>query len=142
MKRIIYLILFFSLTFINCGYSDSNDVIIITHKDVPEIDANDLKNVYLGKLYVVKNINLLPVNSQSGSLLKKEFLQKFINQDEDAYIGYWTVRRYIGKGVPPIEINSQQEIISFVENHAGAIGYIDKVSTLAINNSSIKILTY
>jgi ABC-type phosphate transport system substrate-binding protein len=74
--------------------------------------------------------------------LKKTFLQRFINQDEESYTGYWNVRRYIGKDVPPIEMKSSQEMISFVENNSGSIGYIDKASSLAINNSSVKILTY
>jgi ABC-type phosphate transport system substrate-binding protein len=66
-----------------------------------------------------------PVNAKLGSNERNRFLENVMNQDEEKYTGYWTVRRYIGKGTPPNELNSAAEIIDYVKSTAGAIGYID-----------------
>ena len=50
----------------------------------------------------------------------------FLNQDEDKFTAYWTVRRYIGKGAPPREMSKSSDIIRFVTSTPGAIGYIDE----------------
>jgi hypothetical protein len=65
------------------------------------------------------------VNAKVGSTERNRFLALFMNQDEEKYTGYWTVRRYIGKGTPPNELNSTAEIIDYVKSTEGAIGYID-----------------
>jgi hypothetical protein len=53
MKRLLYL-LFFSVALVSHGYSNSDDVVLIAHRDVPDMDANDLKKAYLGKLHTLK----------------------------------------------------------------------------------------
>ena len=59
-------------------------------------------------------------------MVRNRFLQIFLNQDEDKYTAYWTVRRYIGKGASPREMAKSSDIISFVNSTPGAIGYINE----------------
>jgi hypothetical protein len=47
-----------------------------------------------------------------------------MNQDDNRYVAYWTVRKHVGKGTPPRELKSASEIIEFVQNTPGAMGYI------------------
>ena len=71
-------------------------------------------------------IPVTAVNANSGSAVRDRFLQAYLNQDEDKYTAYWTVRRYSGMGAPPRELPSSAEIINFVKSTPGAIGYIDE----------------
>ena len=34
-----------------------------------------------------------------------------LSRDEARYTAYWTVRRYVGKGVPPLEVASTADVI-------------------------------
>ena len=66
------------------------------------------------------------INANSGSPVRDRFLQVYLNQDEDKYTAYWTVRRYIGKGASPKELSRSAEVINYVNSTPGAIGYIDE----------------
>ena len=61
-----------------------------------------------------------------GNQLRQQFLQLYLDQDEEQYIGYWTVRRYVGKGTPPRELDSPEAVIQYVKQTPGAIGYVDE----------------
>lgn len=142
MKYLIYLFVCIYLFISNSSSANENKIVLIAHENVPEINKEILNKVYLGKLNSVKEINLVPVNSKAGSFERTTFLKEFLHQDDERYIGYWNVRRYIGKGSPPIEINTSEDIIHFVENNAGAIAYVGEevISTNKNNNLKIKFL--
>ncbi|MGB4497473.1 MAG: hypothetical protein WBI40_02140 [Methylococcaceae bacterium] len=110
------------------GFSkvQAGEIIIIGNSNVPKIDLVTIQKIYTGKIISVSDINVKPVNAKLGSSERNRFLEKFMEQDEEKYTGYWTVRRYIGKGTPPNELNSAAEIIDYVKTTAGAIGYIDE----------------
>jgi hypothetical protein len=49
----------------------------------------------------VGGVTVAAVNLRSGNTVRAHFLRTYLNQDEEKYTAYWTVRRYIGKGTPP-----------------------------------------
>lgn len=101
-------------------------VVVIGHANLPKLDDVMLQKIYTGKVIEVGGVNVVPVNASAGSSLRGRFLQLYLNQDEEKFVAYWTVRRYIGKGVPPKELTSSADIISFVQSVPGAIGYVDE----------------
>lgn len=101
-------------------------VVLIGHASVPKLDDSAVQKIYSGKVVEVAGVTVAAVNQRSGSALRNQFLQSYMNQDEEKYTAYWTVRRYIGKGVPPRELAGSAEVISFVQATPGALGYIDE----------------
>ncbi len=101
-------------------------VVVIGHANLARIDVLTLEKIYTGKIIEVEGIPVKPVNANSGSAVRNRFLQFYLNEDEDKYTAYWTVRRYIGKGVSPRELTSGADVINFVKSTPGAIGYIDE----------------
>lgn len=104
----------------------AGEVVVIANNNVPKMDATTIQKIYTGKIISISDINLKPVNAKLGTKERNRFLDVFMNQDEEKYTGYWTVRRYIGKGTPPNELNSAAEIIDYVKSTAGGMGYIDE----------------
>lgn len=100
------------------------DVVVIAHSGVPKMDSKTVAKIYTGKLISVGGVNVTPVCLKNKNLRNK-FLQNFVGLDEEKYVAYWTVRRYIGKGIPPRELSSVDEMIKYVQSTPGAIGYID-----------------
>lgn len=101
------------------------EVVLIGHPGVPRLDVATIQKIYKGRVIEVSGIPVTATNAAVGNALRRHFLEKFLGEDEEAYTAYWTVRRFIGKGSPPPELPSSGEIIRFVQNNAGAIGYID-----------------
>ena len=108
-----------------CGYTYGG-IAMIGHANLPRLDEGTVQKLYTGKLIELGGINIVAVNAPSGSLIRTRFLRVFLNQDEDKYTAYWTVRRHIGKGNPPHELASSTEVINFVQATPGAIGYVDE----------------
>lgn len=104
----------------------ANDIVVIGNSNVPKMDAVTIQKIYTGKFIAVSGINITPVGVKPGTTLRNRFLEKFLNQDEEKYTAYWTVRRYIGKGAPPTELASATAVISYVQSTPGAVGYIDE----------------
>lgn len=101
-------------------------MVLIGNANVPKMDVETVQKIYTGKFITVDGVNVTPVSLKAGSPLRNTFLATFLNQDEEKYTGYWTVRRYVGKGTPPLELNSSEDMIHFVNTTAGALGYIDE----------------
>lgn len=108
-----------------CVRADAG-VVLIGHANVPKLDDSAVQKIYSGKVVEVAGITVAAVNQRSGNALRHQFLQTYMNQDEEKYTAYWTVRRYIGKGVPPRELAGSAEVISYVLTTPGALGYIDE----------------
>lgn len=101
-------------------------VVVIGHPNVKRVDAPTVARIFTGKVVEVDGVSVTAVNASSGSPVRARFLQIYLNQDEDKYTAYWTVRRYIGKGAWPRELARSTDVINFVNTTPGAIGYIDE----------------
>ena len=102
------------------------DPVVIGHPDLHAIDRISLQRIYTGKVVEINGARLFPVDLHPGNQLRQQFLQLYLDQDEEQYIGYWTVRRYVGKGTPPRELDSPEAVIQYVKQTPGAIGYVDE----------------
>lgn len=107
------------------GAAADSPVVVITHPSVPRPDPGALRRIYTGRMIELGGLMLVPINARSGQGSRDRFLQSYLEQDDEKYVAYWTVRRYIGKGMPPRELASAAEIIHFVQSTPGAIGYIE-----------------
>ncbi len=102
--------------------------VIIGHRSLPALDVQTLRRIYTGRVVQLDGIRLVPLNLPVGNDLRERFLRDYLEQDEGKYTGYWTVRRYVGKGTPPKELADSEQVIRYVESESGAIGYVDEAS--------------
>ena len=119
--------------------AQSELVVIGNSKTVfSELNTRIISRIYTGKVIEIEGASVIPVNSTQTTSLRNRFLEKYLSQNENEYSAYWTVRRFIGKGTPPKEFASVTDIITYVGETRGAIGYID--NDLISLPSSVKIL--
>ncbi|HEX5354740.1 MAG TPA: hypothetical protein VFW93_00885 [Aquabacterium sp.] len=101
-------------------------VVVVAHPNVHKLDQATVQRIYTGKVIEVGGVTVLPVNLHVGQPLRQRFLGDYLQQTDDAYLAYWTVRRYVGKGVPPRELSTVAEVISYVQGTPGAVAYLDE----------------
>lgn len=106
------------------GTALADGILVIAHAGVPKTDLATLQRIYTGRVIEINGISVFPLNALPGHPNRNRFLRDFLHQDEEKYTGYWTVRRYIGKGTPPQEVASPAEMIATVQSTPGAVGYI------------------
>lgn len=102
----------------------SDGVVVIGHPGLPKTDLASVQRLYTGRAVELQGTTVQVVNAPSGSALRQRFLAIYLQQDNEQYRAYWTVRRHIGKGVPPRELATSAEVIQFVSSTPGAVGYI------------------
>ncbi len=98
---------------------------VIAHPGVKGLDLEALKRLYTGRMVELDGLPLRPLNLSAGAALRQRFLRVVLQQDDEDYIAYWTVRRHIGKGVPPRELRSSAEVLDLVARTPGAVGYVE-----------------
>lgn len=103
-------------------------VAVITHTGIDEIglSKSKLAKIYLGKLKRYSNgEKIRVVNLPKSSMAYKKF-HKIVVKKTDAVLNrYWSKLKYTGKGKPPKTLATTREVIKWVANTKGAIGYID-----------------
>ena len=108
----------------SAGVHATEGVVVIGHENVKHLDSRTVARIYTGRVIEVDGVSVTAINANVGNPLREHFLRIFLDQDEDKYTAYWTVRRYIGKGASPREFGNTNDIIKFVTTTPGAIGYV------------------
>ncbi|MDL2338784.1 MAG: hypothetical protein QFE16_13165 [Pseudomonadota bacterium] len=112
------------LACISGSAQDRDALVLIGNASVPRVDLATAQRLYTGRSVEVAGTPVTVVNAAPGSKLRERFMSDVMNQEDNRYVAYWTVRKHVGKGTPPRELKSASEIIEFVQNTPGAMGYI------------------
>jgi ABC-type phosphate transport system substrate-binding protein len=65
-----------------------------------------------------------PVDRPDSSRVRDTFSRTVLGKSVAAVKSYWQQQIFSGNGVPPLELRSEEEIISYVRSSSGAIGYV------------------
>jgi len=98
--------------------------VVIGHSSLQKTDLPTLQRLYSGRVFSLNQHPATPLNLPPGHPLREQFLASILGQNEAQYSGYWLVRRYVGKGAPPQELASPEEIIRAISTTPGAVGYV------------------
>ena len=107
------------------GAASANDeVVVIASGALPKVDLTTLQRLYTGRIVSVGQQAATPLNLPAGDPLRKRFLEGILGQTEEQYTGYWLVRRYVGKGAPPQEFATVDEMLRQLASTPGAVAYV------------------
>lgn len=117
-----------TLALVACATSGwaGEHVVVIGHANVRKLDAITVQRIYMGKIVEVDGTPVVPLNVAPGQVVRQRFLADYLQQDEDKFVAYWTVRRYVGKGTPPREVKDAAAMVEQINKTPGAIGYVDE----------------
>ncbi len=100
-------------------------VVVVAHPSVHKLDAETVQRIYTGKVIEVGGVAVSPVHLPASFAQRQRFMAEVLQQTEDNYQAYWTVRRYVGKGTPPRELRSLTDVLAYVSHTPGAVAYVD-----------------
>lgn len=124
MKKLFPLLAACLLVLVQAPGAAGEEVLIIGHPALPRTDKATLQRVYTGRAVSIGQHMVAPVNLPPGNAARDEFLRGYLEQTEEQYTGYWLVRRYVGKGAPPVELGSVEEVLKYIQGVPGAVGYV------------------
>lgn len=118
--------------------AQSYKVIVNSSNPEASISASDLSKYFLKKTTKWANgEKVIPIDQSASSAVRGDFSKAALGKSVSAIKSYWQQYVFSGSGTPPIEKGSDAEVIEFVKNNAGAIGYISSTT----NTNEVKVIT-
>jgi TonB family protein len=120
------------------------EVKVIANRSVKAdaITAGDLKRVFLEeRIALGDGTHVEPVLEKDGPV-HEAFLRECLGGTDDDLQNYYRALVFSGRGSMPKQLGSDGEVVAYVENTRGAIGYVsartntEKVKTLVIGDDS------
>jgi ABC-type phosphate transport system substrate-binding protein len=105
----------------------ANDFKVIVHAARPEtqLARGFLADAFLKNLTRWRDDETIrPVDQRSGAAVRRRFSEVVLKRSVSAVKTYWQQRIFSGRGVPPPELDSDDAVVRWVEEHPGAVGYI------------------
>lgn len=145
MKNKIVCIIFLSLLLAGGLVSiaeEPSSFNIIVHASNPatQLAKEDISNMFLKKVKQWKESGeaVLPIDLVEDSPIRAQFSESIHGRKITAIKAYWQKQVFSGRGVPPEEKKSENEVLKYVSENPGAIGYI--AASTPIDAYDVKVL--
>lgn len=115
------------------------DVAIIANKaiTVDSITAKEAKKIFLGKKKSMSGGGIVKLaDLPIGNATRKAFYSLIVKKKERQLKAYWTKITFTGKGYPPRVFDNEAEVVKWVAETKGAVGYVSGASV----NDSVNVL--
>lgn len=102
-------------------------VIVSPNTPISALTAEQVSQIFLGKLATFPGgEQAIPLDLPDGSSARNEFYEKLTNKSPKQLMAYRANRAFSGKGMPPKEISSAQEMKKVVAANPNTVGYLEK----------------
>jgi ABC-type phosphate transport system substrate-binding protein len=89
------------------------------------LERRFIEDAFLKKTTRWDNGELIrPVDLPPESAVRQTFTSSVIRRSVAAVRSYWQQSIFAGRDVPPPELNSDDEVIHYVQTHPGGVGYV------------------
>ena len=99
--------------------NDKNPVTSVERKFLEDAFLKKVSRWSTGKL-------IRPVDLSPGSAARAQFSQEILRRSVGAVKSYWQQLIFSGRDVPPPEVDTEEEVVRYVINHDGAVGYVSE----------------
>jgi ABC-type phosphate transport system substrate-binding protein len=100
-------------------------VIVHPTNDVESVSRDFLRRAYLKKGNEWDSGEAIhPVDLSSRFAVRDRFTQEILKKTPAQLRNYWNQQIFSGKGSPPSEMDATRDVIAFVLEHPGAVGYL------------------
>ena len=108
----------------------SAEEIAIAKADNPASDLSkkSLKKMLLGKTKKWKNGDKVVIATLTGGSVHDTFIKKYAGKTAKQFTNYWRKMVFSGKGKMPKSFESEEDLVAFVAETDGAVGYIDSAT--------------
>ncbi|KKL03210.1 phosphate ABC transporter substrate-binding protein [Rheinheimera mesophila] len=117
----------------------ANVAVIVHPSNAATLSQDDINKLFTGRAKTFTDGKAAePVNLAEAVAVRADFDQKALGRSSSQMKAYWSKLVFTGKGTPPKELASEQEVLDAVAKNPAAIGY---VSAAAVTGSVKVALT-
>lgn len=120
--------------------AESLNIIVNSNNRTKVITRKFLADAFFKKItFWEHGESIIPVDLESDSDTRKKFSDQIMNRPVAAIRSYWQQMIFSGQAIPPVEFNTEEEVIRYVGSHRNALAY---VSENAVLSSKVKIISW
>ncbi len=106
---------------------NAEPILVIVHPNnqITDLSIAQVQNIFFGKIKQFSTgQKATPYTLQQGQPGREEFTQVIMEKTEVEYRAYWARMIFTGRGRPPIELTTEQEVVDLIKKDEHAIGYV------------------
>lgn len=109
------------------GPALAGEAVLVVHRDNPvsSLELADVRAIFLGKKVFWDDGNGIEVLLQKSGETHQNFSQNTLGKSPRQLSMYWKRVLFSGEGLPPREVDGDEEILETIAANAKAIGYVD-----------------
>ena len=114
---------------------------VVVHKDNPAtvLSKKEVSNLFLKKTTSWSNgTKVVAIDLVDSAALRQKFSKEIHGRKVSSIKAYWQKEIFSGRNVPPAEKRTEREVMQFVQNNPGAVGYIS--ASTGTGNFQVKVL--
>lgn len=113
-------------------------IVINEANSTSSISKDDLSRCFMKQANIwISGQPVIPVDQAASSDVRKAFSGAVHGRDVSAVKSFWQRQIFSGRGVPPAEKASDQEVLAFVRANPGAVGYVSSDTDVS---ADVKVL--
>lgn len=103
----------------------ANVAVIVHPSNAATLSQDDINKIFTGRAKSFTDGKAAePVNLAEAVAVRADFDQKALGRSSSQMKAYWSKLVFTGKGTPPKELASEQEVLDAVAKNPAAIGYV------------------
>jgi len=105
------------------------EVVVIANarSGVDRLTREEVVNIFLGRFrQLPSGLSALPADLPAGHAEKERFYRLLVNKDLAEINAYWARLVFSGRTSPPRQTRDEGELLRFVSETPGAIGYLER----------------
>jgi len=119
------------------------EIAIVANANVPakDIKKSDIEPIFVGNTGKIGDVRLEIAILQGGAV-HESFLKNYIKKTSSQFLSSWKKLVFSGKAKMPKEFKTEEELVKYVAETAGAIGYIHVKTSqnTAVMTDKVKVL--
>jgi ABC-type phosphate transport system substrate-binding protein len=125
MKNVIFTLVLL-VAFVHPNVNAETVVVVSAKATVGNLDKDQVSDIFLGKSPTFPNgEESIAVDFKESSALREQFHTHITGKKPAQLKAYWSKMLFSGKGTPPKEVASVDEMKQLIANNPSLIGYMD-----------------
>lgn len=119
------------------GSAETYKIVMHADRNMTAVTRAELSDMFLGHTAAWSDgTRIVLVDQIATSQVRQDFSREVHGRSAAAIRSYWLQVMYSGRGVPPVEKKTDEEVLAYVATHPGAIGYV----TSAASTGALQLL--
>lgn len=107
-------------------------VIVNPRNPAASVERKFLADAFLKKATRWDDDQLIrPVDARADARVRRAFSDEILKRSVEAVKNYWQQMVFSGRGVPPPELDTDDDVVKYVLKNPGAVGYVSATANLA-----------